>query len=226
MNRFAAALVVLLIALEATAQDAPPRVGTPSHPPLPGLTGDLRGQLRDRLGRRLLQEKALKELLEKIKKQLAGKGIDSEMLDSLKSLEKNAKLQDPRTQDQLRKLADQIGPLDPEQLDGIKGDLGKYIEDMKKLDDPTKLPRLPFDKLPPDLKGPAPLPPANLTIGEYQAPEDASKRIEPRGKVTVKVPVKYPNPGAWKIQARYECLSLPERSKGIEGKANSGGPVK
>ncbi len=81
-------------------------------------------------------------------------------------------------------------------------------------------------KLPPDLKGPAPLPPANLTIGEYQAPEDASKRIEPRGKVTVKVPVKYPNPGAWKIQARYECLSLPERSKGIEGKANSGGPVK
>ena len=84
-----------------------------------------------------------------------------------------------------------------------------------------------MSKLPPDPsgRGPAPLPPANVTLGEYQAAPDAVKRIEPRGKVTVKVPVKYPHAGAWKIQARYECLSLPDGSKGIEGKTNSGPPV-
>jgi hypothetical protein len=82
-------------------------------------------------------------------------------------------------------------------------------------------------KLPPDPtgKGPAPLPPANVTVGQYQASADAPKQIEARGKLIVKIAVRFQKPGAWKIQARYECLSLPDGSKGIEGRANSGATV-
>ncbi len=84
---------------------------------------------------------------------------------------------------------------------------------------------LEMSKLPPNPKGPAPLPPANLTVGQYSASPASPKRLEPRGRVALQMAVQFPKPGNWKLQARYECLSLPDGSSGIEGRATSGAPV-